>query len=218
VKLKGRAKPAEEEQEQGQEQEQEDDSFSERPAPQRTYSGPVGGFSLLPSGFNPAAVKLRSLSKSTPKVSEEDSSSAEQPKPVLPSAIRLKQAQSTPALSLPKKKASGPQDEILSWCKKCTAGYKNVNVTNLTSSWEDGLAFCALIHYYSPRSLDFDSLIKENKAYNLKLAFDTAESLGVVRLLDWEDMVNHPPERLRYCFFQTSFFLSLQSNLKIFHP
>ena len=44
------------------------------------------------------------------------------------------------------------------WCKTAVEGYKGVLVTNMSSSWRDGLAFCALIHRYRPDLLDFDSL------------------------------------------------------------
>jgi len=88
-----------------------------------------------------------------------------------------------------------PDDSFLS--KESTAGYKGVSVTNFTTSWWDGLAFCALVHRHAPYAIDFDSLSPENKAHNLKLAFDTAEKLGVERFLDWEDMIEYPPEKLR---------------------
>ena len=39
---------------------------------------------------------------------------------------------------------------LLGWAKECTRGYANVNVTNMTSAWKDGLAFCAIIHRFRP--------------------------------------------------------------------
>lgn len=84
---------------------------------------------------------------------------------------------------------------LLQWVKESLVDYSNVNVTNWTSSWWDGLAYCALIHRYFPNAIDYASLSPENKTENMKLAFDTAERLGVDRFLDEEDYEDMPPEQ-----------------------
>jgi len=87
------------------------------------------------------------------------------------------------------------RDGLLLWCKKKTAGYNNVKVTNFSDSWQDGLAFCALIHAHRPDLIDFDSLNKEDKLKNLQLAFDIAEKeLDIPQLLDAEDMIKYRPD------------------------
>ncbi|VDP03052.1 unnamed protein product [Heligmosomoides polygyrus] len=52
---------------------------------------------------------------------------------------------------------------------------QNVSVTNFSSSWADGLAFCALIHRFAPDAFDFNQLDPKNKRHNLELAFRVAE-------------------------------------------
>ncbi|XP_008286394.1 protein-methionine sulfoxide oxidase MICAL2 isoform X5 [Stegastes partitus] len=64
---------------------------------------------------------------------------------------------------------------LLTWCQKQTEGYRNVSVTDLTSSWKSGIALCALIHRFKPQLIDFDSLNEEDHAANLQLAFDISE-------------------------------------------
>ncbi|MCJ8737368.1 hypothetical protein PDJAM_G00023100 [Pangasius djambal] len=64
---------------------------------------------------------------------------------------------------------------LLTWCQKQTEGYRGVSVTDLSSSWTSGLAFCALIHRFRSHLIDYDSLNEEDSAKNVQLAFDTAE-------------------------------------------
>uniref|UniRef100_A0A3Q1EQ31 F-actin monooxygenase n=1 Tax=Acanthochromis polyacanthus TaxID=80966 RepID=A0A3Q1EQ31_9TELE len=64
---------------------------------------------------------------------------------------------------------------LLTWCQKQTEGYRNVTITDLTSSWKSGIALCALIHRFKPQLIDFDSLNDEDFAANLQLAFDISE-------------------------------------------
>jgi len=88
------------------------------------------------------------------------------------------------------------KDGLLLWCKKKTKGYANVHVDNFHKSFNNGLAFAALIHAHRPDLIDFNSLDPENKLDNLKLAFDVAEKLGIASLLDPIDVaVEKPDER-----------------------
>jgi len=54
---------------------------------------------------------------------------------------------------------------------------QGVDVSDLSSSWSDGLAFCALIHSYFPDAFDFNQLDASDPRRNFQLAFDTAQSV-----------------------------------------
>jgi len=43
-----------------------------------------------------------------------------------------------------------PTVDLLEWCQEVTDDYRGVKVTNLTTSWRNGLAFCAVIHHFHP--------------------------------------------------------------------
>lgn len=45
---------------------------------------------------------------------------------------------------------STPGQDLLEWCKEITKSYNGVKVTNLTTSWRNGMAFCAIIHHFYP--------------------------------------------------------------------
>ena len=60
------------------------------------------------------------------------------------------------------------------WFQESLTMFQNVKITNFSSSWADGLAFCALIHSFLPDAFDYDQLNSTNRRHNFELAFETA--------------------------------------------
>ncbi|XP_023274033.1 cytospin-B isoform X2 [Seriola lalandi dorsalis] len=94
-----------------------------------------------------------------------------------------------PLAALAREYGGSKRNALLKWCQKKTEGYPNIDVTNFSSSWSDGLAFCALLHTYLPAHIPYQELISHDKVRNLTLAFQAAESIGIKPSLDMEELM-----------------------------
>ncbi|XP_070699483.1 cytospin-B [Pempheris klunzingeri] len=94
-----------------------------------------------------------------------------------------------PLAALAREYGGSKRNALLKWCQKKTEGYPNIDVTNFSSSWSDGLAFCALLHTYLPAHIPYQELISQDKVRNLTLAFQAAESIGIKPSLDMEELM-----------------------------
>ncbi|XP_077083925.1 uncharacterized protein ehbp1l1a isoform X12 [Siphateles boraxobius] len=78
---------------------------------------------------------------------------------------------------------------LLEWCQKVTQGYKGVRITNFSTSWRNGLAFCAILHHFHPDKVNYEMLDPYDIKRNNKKAFDGFAQLGISRLIEPTDMV-----------------------------
>ncbi|XP_071357168.1 microtubule-actin cross-linking factor 1 isoform X17 [Trachinotus anak] len=88
------------------------------------------------------------------------------------------------------------KEKLLLWSQQAIEGYPGLRCVNFTSSWSDGRMFNALLHRYRPDLIDMEVVSRQSNRENLEQAFEIAESLGVTRLLDAEDVdVPSPDEK-----------------------
>ncbi|XP_028938747.1 smoothelin-like protein 2 [Ornithorhynchus anatinus] len=126
------------------------------------------------------------------------------------SRAKLKRSQSFGVAS-----ASSIKQILLDWCRSKTVGYQHVDLQNFSSSWSDGMAFCALVHSFFPEAFDYNSLNPGNRQKNFELAFTTAEEFAHCdRLIEVEDMMvmGHKPDPM--CVF--TYVQSLYNHLRRF--
>ncbi|RXM95137.1 Cytospin-A [Acipenser ruthenus] len=65
---------------------------------------------------------------------------------------------------------------------------QNIDITNFSSSWNDGLAFCAVLHTYLPAHIPYQELNNQDKA-SLQMAWSFLIEFLFIRLQDINEMV-----------------------------
>ena len=84
------------------------------------------------------------------------------------------------------------------WCQRVTSGYHDGGsaIANFSRSWKSGLPFVAIIHHFHPGLIEFDAEASDRDA--CECAFAVAESLGISRILEVEDICDNavPDERI----------------------
>ncbi|XP_038592905.1 EH domain-binding protein 1 isoform X4 [Micropterus salmoides] len=163
---------------------------------------PVGGTSLDVGSSQkrrapPAPSSSPGLGPSPPAPKPSSGPDRERAQPVGPSPVAAvmgrELASSSPKPSpVPSPVLGGKPNasqSLLAWCREVTKNYRGVKITNFTTSWRNGLAFCALLHHFRPDIIDYKSLNPQDIKENNKKAYDGFASLGISRLLEPSDMV-----------------------------
>ncbi|XP_078471605.1 dystrophin-like isoform X1 [Lampetra planeri] len=104
---------------------------------------------------------------------------------------------------------------LLSWVRQSTRDCPDVNVTNFTSCWSDGLAIGALLHSHRPDVFNpVEELREMTPVQRLERAFSLAKDhLGIERLLDPEDVATARPDKKSVLMYVTSLFQALPQRV-----
>ncbi|XP_021256645.1 F-actin-methionine sulfoxide oxidase MICAL2 isoform X1 [Numida meleagris] len=112
------------------------------------------------------------------------------------------------SVNLSRRESDIRPNKLLTWCQKQTEGYRNVNITDLTTSWKSGLALCAIIHRFRPDLIDFDALNEEDVVKNNQLAFDVAErEFGIPPMTTGKEVGSaEEPDKLSMVMYLSKFY------------
>lgn len=122
------------------------------------------------------------------------------------SVIQYWQGKNVLKSAVPNPQQTNVEKFLLNWCQQQTKGfeetrtclfpnqlnylsfrYKGVAIKDFTTSWQDGLAFNALIHKFAPHLFDYEEILQHSTARNLEHAFSIAKNVFKIdRYLDVE--------------------------------
>ncbi|XP_062867279.1 cytospin-A isoform X2 [Trichomycterus rosablanca] len=139
---------------------------------------------------SPSATSLMTLGAASPQLSLSSNSSSPTASVTPTTRGRLREERKDPLAALAREYGGSKRNALLRWCQKKTEGYQNIDITNFSSSWNDGLAFCAVLHTYLPAHIPYQELNSQDKRRNFTLAFQAAESVGIKSTLDISEMVH----------------------------
>ncbi|XP_045149319.1 cytospin-B isoform X2 [Echinops telfairi] len=94
-----------------------------------------------------------------------------------------------PLTALAREYGGSKRNALLKWCQKKTEGYANIDITNFSSSWSDGLAFCALLHTYLPAHIPYQELNSQEKELSEMLYTDRP---------DWQSVMQYVAQIYKY--------------------
>ncbi|XP_069337969.1 cytospin-B isoform X2 [Eulemur rufifrons] len=94
-----------------------------------------------------------------------------------------------PLAALAREYGGSKRNALLKWCQKKTEGYANIDITNFSSSWSDGLAFCALLHTYLPAHIPYQELNSQEKELSEMLYTDRP---------DWQSVMQYVAQIYKY--------------------
>ncbi|CDQ82747.1 unnamed protein product [Oncorhynchus mykiss] len=126
---------------------------------------------------------------------------------VTPSARgRLREERKDALSALAREYGGSKRNALLKWCQKKTEGYLNIDITNFSSSWNDGLAFCAVLHTYLPAHIPYLELSSQDKSI-IAVCWVLSVGIGLTPMLGWNRGVNATnssscPEGMTECLFE----------------
>ncbi|XP_060791985.1 cytospin-A isoform X2 [Neoarius graeffei] len=139
---------------------------------------------------SPNPTSIIALGSASPQLSLSSNSSSPTASVTPTTRGRLREERKDPLAALAREYGGSKRNALLRWCQKKTEGYQNIDITNFSSSWNDGLAFCAVLHTYLPAHIPYQELNSQDKRRNFTLAFQAAESVGIKSTLDISEMVH----------------------------
>ncbi|CAH8445154.1 unnamed protein product [Heterobilharzia americana] len=137
-------------------------------------------------------------SKSVSNESQNHDSSQSAFDNMLGNSVNVSSEKAVPSPAEVKPISTQSRYDLLVWCQQVTKSYDNIQIIDLTTSFQNGLAFCAILHHFFPDKIDYVSLSPDNASQNCRLAFDVASKLGIPRVLDPSEVVSksRPPDLL----------------------
>jgi len=107
------------------------------------------------------------------------------------------------------------------WVSRVTSSYSSIEITDLTTSFRNGLAFVGIIHHFRPDLITSpDKCDPEDIMGNNDLAYKVAEEkLDIPSLLDAEDMLaSEEPDKFSVVTYLAQFYHLFKSEDKNISP